>query len=86
MNISFINSRNMQKTLKQLISIHDDIQIAVAWGYNGPLVNILMENSKKFSSVTFGINGFSTSPDLVDRLIGVKNAFIAQSDNVHLSS
>ncbi len=58
---------------KRLIKDYDDIQIAVAWGYNGKLADLLMENRGKFRSVTFGLNGFATSPDLVERLVGTKN-------------
>ena len=80
MNVEMLNARLMQTTLKRLIRDHDEIQIAVAWGYNGELADLLMANSVKFHSVTFGLNGFATSPDLVERLIGTKNAFIAKAD------
>jgi HKD family nuclease len=80
MKISLLNASRTQKTLGRLISDHDEIQIAVAWGYNGALADLLIKNCAKFRSVTFGLNGFATSPDLVDRLIGIKNAFIAKAD------
>lgn len=80
MKIALLNTRNLQNALQNLIQNHAEIQIAVAWGYNGKLADILLENSAKFSSVIFGLNGFATSPDLVDRLIGIKNAFIAKAD------
>ncbi len=76
-----MNAGKTQSVLKTLIRTCDEIQIAVAWGYNGKLADILMDNSSKFHSVTFGLNGFATSPDLVDRLIGTPNAFIAKADN-----
>jgi hypothetical protein len=78
MKIALLDAKKTQSVLKRLISDHDEIQIAVAWGYNGKLADLLMENSRKFRSVTFGLNGFATSPDLVQRLIGTKNAFIAK--------
>jgi HKD family nuclease len=81
MKLSLLNAARTQTTLKRLIGEHDEIQIAVAWGYNGTLADLLMKNSAKFRSVTFGLNGFATSPDLVNRLIGTKNAFIAKADN-----
>ncbi|MDB5714413.1 MAG: phospholipase protein [Sphingomonadales bacterium] len=80
MKIALLDAGKTQSVLKRLISDHDDIQIAVAWGYNGKLADLLMENRSKFRSVTFGLNGFATSPDLVQRLIGTKNAFIAKAD------
>lgn len=80
MKIALLNARKMQSTLKRLINNYDEIQIAVAWGYNGTLADLLMENNTKFHSVTFGLNGFATSPDLVERLIGTQNAFIAKAD------
>lgn len=80
MKIALLDAKKTQSVLKRLISDHDEIQIAVAWGYNGKLADLLMENSRKFRSVTFGLNGFATSPDLVQRLIGTKNAFIAKAD------
>lgn len=80
MKIALLNAGKTRSVLKRLIEDYDDIQIAVAWGYNGKLADLLMENSGKFRSVTFGLNGFATSPDLVDRLIGTRNAFIAKAD------
>lgn len=81
MIIKLLGARQMQSALSRLIGTSDEIWIAVAWGYNGKLADLLMENSAKFQSITFGLNGFATSPDLVDRLIGVKNAFIAKAEN-----
>ncbi|ROT95415.1 hypothetical protein EB810_10040 [Altererythrobacter sp. FM1] len=80
MKIGLLDAGKTRSVLKRLIKDYDDIQIAVAWGYNGKLADLLMENSGKFRSVTFGLNGFATSPDLVARLIGTKNAFIAKAD------
>jgi HKD family nuclease len=80
MKVTLLNAGTMPAILNRLINDHDEIQIAVAWGYNGKLADRLMENTEKFRSVTFGLNGFATSPDLVERLIGTKNAFIAKAD------
>lgn len=80
MKIALLNARQTQATLKTLISDHEQIQIAVAWGYNGVLADLLIKNSTKFRSVTVGLNGFATSPDLVDRLIDTRNAFIAKAE------
>jgi HKD family nuclease len=80
MKIALLNAEAMQAKLNHLINGHSEIQIAVAWGYNGKLTDLLMENKRKFRSVIFGLNGFATSPDLVERLIDTKNAFIAKAD------
>lgn len=80
MKIALLDARKTRSVLKRLIKEYDDIHIAVAWGYNGKVADLLMENSGKFRSVIFGLNGFATSPDLVERLIGTKNAFIAKAD------
>ena len=81
MDIALIDAKKTKSVLRRLIKEYHDIYIAVAWGYNGEIADLLLENENKFRSVVFGLNGFSTSPDLVDRLIGVENAFIAKADN-----
>jgi hypothetical protein len=63
MKIALLDARKTRSVLERLIKDYDDIQVAVAWGYNGKLADLLMENSSKFRSVTFGLNGFATSPD-----------------------
>lgn len=78
MEIELLNASNMQKALEHLIRKSDAIHIATAWGYNGKVADLLIENKHKFQTVIFGLNGFSTSPDLVERLINTKNTFIAQ--------
>lgn len=79
MKIKLLNAGKTKSTLRRLIRDHEEIQIAVAWGYNGNLADILFDNSAKFRSITIGLNGFATSPDLVDRLIDTPNAFIAKA-------
>ena len=59
-NIALLDAKKTRSVLKRLIKDYDEIQIAVAWGYNGNLADLLMENSEKFLSVTFGLNGFAT--------------------------
>lgn len=77
MSIKLLNAKSVAKRLEQLIADHAEIQVAVAWGYNGHLADCLIRNKKKFTSVTFGLAFCQTDPDLIDRLIGVKNAFVA---------
>ena len=51
-NIALLDAKKTRSVLKRLIKDYDEIQIAVAWGYNGNLADLLMENSEKFLSVT----------------------------------
>lgn len=80
MSVKLLSAKSVAKRLEQLIADHDEIHIAVAWGYNGNLADCLLRNKNKFSSVTFGLAFCQTDPDLIDRLIGVKNAFVADGN------
>ena len=86
MRIALLDAEKTRSVLKRLIRDYHDIHIAVAWGYNGKLADLLMENSGKFHSVTFGLNGFATSPDLVERLIGTKERLHREGGHRHLPS
>jgi len=77
MKVDLLDARAVSKRLKKLIAKHDEIHLAAAWGYNGPLADHLLQNAQKFNSVTFGVAFCQTDPDLVDRLVGRSNAFIA---------
>ncbi|MBB4576538.1 hypothetical protein [Rhizobium lentis] len=44
MKVTLFNAGTMPALLNRLIGDHDEIQIAVAWGYNGKLADRLMEN------------------------------------------
>jgi len=81
MSVKLLNAKAVAKRLEQLIEDHSEIHVAVAWGYNGYLSDCLLRNKNKFSSVTFGLAFCQTDPDLIDRLIGVKNAFVADGGN-----
>ncbi len=79
MEINFLNSEDINNKIKDLLNKHSEIHIASAWGYNGEAAQCLLKNKRKFSSVTFGVAFCHTDPNLIDRLVGVKNAFIADS-------
>lgn len=79
MIIDVVNESDLRKILKKLIVECDKINFAVAWGSAGEMSDILIKNKNKFESVVFGLNKFATDPELVERLIGVKNAFIVKS-------
>lgn len=63
-----------------MTSVHDRIYVAVAWGYNGELADELLKHSAKFESVTFGVSFCQTDAGLINRLVGVRNAFVAEGD------
>ncbi|KFC65281.1 putative HKD family nuclease [Bosea sp. LC85] len=77
MEIELLNAQTVSKRLRGLIDGHDEIHLAVAWGFNGPLADCLLNNRQKFASVTFGVAFCQTDPNLIARLVGVKNAFVA---------
>ncbi|MBW0159491.1 phospholipase D family protein [Sedimentimonas flavescens] len=81
MSVKLLNAKAAAKRLEQLIEDHSEIHLAVAWGSNGHIADCLLRNQHKFSSVTFGLAFCQTDPDLVDRLVGVKNAFVADGGN-----
>ena len=81
MSVKLLNSKSVASRLERLFDEHAEIHVAVAWGYNGHLADCLLRNQKKFSSVTFGLAFCQTDPDLIDRLVGVKNAFVADSSS-----
>lgn len=81
MSVKLLDAKAVAKRLEHLIKDHEEIHVAVAWGYNGHLADCLLRNKHKFSSVTFGLAFCQTDPDLLDRLIGIKNAFVADSGN-----
>lgn len=77
MHIEFLNARGVSRRLRGLIEAHDEIHVAVAWGHGGPIADCLMSNKHKFASVTFGLAFCETDPDLIARLVDVRNAFVA---------
>lgn len=75
MKIALLDAKGTARTLKRLIAAHDIIHIAVAWGYDGALADHLLKHRQKFRSIMIGLNGFATSPDLVDRIVKMKNVY-----------
>lgn len=73
-----MDAETTSKKLTALIEKHDEIRMAVAWAYNGPLAQLLLTKSSKYRCIVFGLNGFITRPDFVDALVGKKRAFVAQ--------
>jgi HKD family nuclease len=78
MDVELLSAVTVSRRLRTLIDKHDEIHLAVAWGYNGPLAEHLLENKSKFASVTFGLAFCQTDPALIESLVGVQNAYVAQ--------
>ena len=76
MKVSILDASSLRKTLLRLIPKHDKIHMAVAWADSGPVAEKLIENKRKFESVTVGLDFCATDPDFVDALRGVRNAFV----------
>lgn len=79
MKLKILCAKETYKLLKKLFSKHEKIYVASAWGTNGTLADKLFQEHNKFESVTFGVSFCQTDPDLIDRMIGKKNTFIAES-------
>ena len=77
MNVNLFNAKGVSEKLRKLLDEHDEVHVAVAWGSNGPIASRLLKNKHKFRSVTFGLAFCQTDAELVDRLVGVKNAYVA---------
>ncbi|CDZ55423.1 phospholipase D family protein [Neorhizobium galegae] len=80
MNLSILDAKAAREQLKRMMSLHDKIFIAVAWGYSGDVADELLRYSKKFGSVTFGLSFCQTDAALINRLVGVKNAYVADDN------
>lgn len=81
MSVKLLDAKAAAKRIESLIEEHDEIHVAAAWGSNGHLADCLLKNRHKFVSVTFGLAFCQSDPDLIDRLVGVKNAFVADGGN-----
>jgi HKD family nuclease len=80
MSVKLLDASQVSDLLPKLFEKHDEIYVAAAWGSNGPVAASLFKQVSKFRSVTFGLAFCQTDPDLVDRMVGVANSFVALSD------
>ncbi|MDB6179491.1 phospholipase D family protein [Paracoccus sp. Z330] len=80
MGVQLLDALGVSRQLTRLIHQHDEIHMAVAWGFNGPVADRLLNQPEKIRSVTFGIGFCQTDPDLIDRLVGVRNTYVATMD------
>jgi len=76
--IKLLNANQLSHRLTKLIEKHERISIAAAWGHWTPIAEKLLRNRSKFESVTFGVDFSASDPDLIDKLVNVPNAFVAQ--------
>ncbi|MEH3063112.1 MAG: phospholipase D family protein [Methylobacterium radiotolerans] len=79
MDVDFLDARAVQHRLRRNLEDYDEFHWAVAWGTDVDLATALFENRSKFRNVTFGVAFSQTSPDIVDRLVGAKHAYVATS-------
>ncbi|MBX9815461.1 MAG: hypothetical protein A4S12_04375 [Proteobacteria bacterium SG_bin5] len=79
MKISLLEAKSIARRLSALIEKHDRISIAVAWGGITSVAETLLANKSKFESILLGVDFSATDPDLIDRLVGVPNAFVAKN-------
>lgn len=78
MKVELLDARATARRLKTLIEGHDIISFAVAWGDLNDVAETLIANKAKFNTVLFGLDFKATNPDLIDKLVGVPNAFVAK--------
>lgn len=69
----------MARRLSALICKHDSIRIAVAWGGITSVAETLLANSDKLKLILLGVDFAATEADLIDRLVGIPNAYVAKN-------
>jgi hypothetical protein len=78
MQIEFLGAKDVDSRLRDFIAEYEEFHWAVAWGGMTDVARELLRHSAKFRNVTFGVAFSQTDPDLVDALIGVRNASVAR--------
>ena len=78
MKVKLLEATQLSRQLKKLFDEHETISIAVAWGHWTPVAKALLRNKSKLDSVILGIDFSASDPDLIDKLVGVPNAFVAE--------
>ncbi|WP_156922480.1 restriction endonuclease PLD domain-containing protein [Azorhizobium doebereinerae] len=79
MRISLLDANSMGRRLKALIGKHDHISMAVAWGQLTDVADTLLAHKARIETVLIGLDFSATDPDLVDRLVGVRGAYVAKN-------
>jgi HKD family nuclease len=79
MQISLLDARSVARRLSALIDKHDHIAIAVAWGGITAVADKLLASRAKLNSILLGVDFSATDPELIERFVGVPNAFVAKN-------
>lgn len=79
MKVNFLKENKLSNQLKKLFVKHELISMAVAWGHWTPVAKKLLSNQSKFGIVIFGVDFSASDPDLIDNLVGVPNAYVAEN-------
>lgn len=82
MTTTLLNAKQIGKQLNRLMREFDEFYWAIAWGTQGPLAQLLLDNKEKISKLIVGISFSHTDPDLLKAL---KDSLVAKvypdSDN-----
>lgn len=79
MRIALLDAKSVGRCLKALIAKHDHVSIAVAWGQFTDAADTLLAYKARIETVLIGLDFCATDPDLVDRLVGVRGAYVARN-------
>lgn len=77
MQIEFLGAKDVDSRLRNCIAEYEEFHWAVAWGSMTDVAKEFLRHPAKLRNVTFGVAFSQTDPDLVDALIGVRNASVA---------
>ena len=77
MEMKVVDARQTKRLLARCIEEHDEIHWAVAWARWNDTAKLLLRRRAKFRTVIFGVSFSQTDPDLIEALIGVRNAYVA---------
>lgn len=79
MRIALLDAKSVGRRLKALIGRHDHVSMAVAWGQMTEVAEALLARKDRIDTVLIGLDFSATDPDLIDRLAGVRGAFVAKN-------
>lgn len=79
MRIALLDAKSVGRRLKALIGKHDHISIAVAWGQLTDVADTLLAHKARIDTALIGLDFSATDPDLIDRLVGVRGAYVAKN-------
>jgi len=77
----YLQGKDLELTVKNLIDEHDELYWAVAWGSMSPLAKHLLKNTSKVKSFAVGTHFHQTDPDLLDALKEVPGARVVSNSS-----